>query len=169
MKEMYAASGINSSLSETTEGRSILFILEALRGLFDAHFDSGWFLNILEKMSFSTSVLRDIRVMIHLTSINVGDLPKLEAGVEGLEEFIGFIHRYVQPVLRDELGVSGFGPRAADSSDNTTEVIKGFFLYTFPHNLDRLADLHSQLAPLVRTMRGTEGPAIPYQSARAVQ
>jgi hypothetical protein len=45
-------------------------------------------------------------------------------------------------------------------------VIKGFFLYTFPHNLERLADLHSQLAPLVRTMRG---PSIPYQSARAVQ
>jgi hypothetical protein len=166
MKELYAASGINSSLSETAEGRSVLFILEALRGLFDAHFDSGWFLNILEKMSFSASVLRDIRVMIHLTSINDGDLPKLEAGVDGLEEFIGFIHHYVQPVLRDELGISGFGPRAADSSDATTEVIKGFFLYTFPHNLERLADLHSQLAPLVRTMRG---PSIPYQSARAVQ
>ena len=46
---------------------------------------------------------------------------------------------------------------------------KGFFLYTFPHNLERLTKLHAQLVPLIRTLRGSR-PNIPvYPSVRAVQ
>jgi len=169
MKELYARSGINSSLSESINGRSILFVLEALKGLFDAHFDNGWLLNILDKLSFSPSVLRDIRIMIHLSSINDGDLSKLEAGLEGLEEYITFTHRCVLPVLREELGISGFYRFSSGSPDETTAVLKGFFLYTFPHNLERLTDLYTQLVPLVAALKGSELNTRVYPRIRAVQ
>ena len=110
-------------------------------------------------------------MMVQLTSIHDGDLSKLEAGVESLEEFISFIHRCVQPVLRDELGVSGFTRCAADTDNTTNAVLKEFFIYTFPHNLERLVDLHSQLVPLVKNLRESPVPGTGpmYMPARAVQ
>lgn len=168
MENRYPDSGINVSFPEIKEERTILFLLEALCGLFEAHFDSGWFLNILDRMSFSPSVMRDIRVMIHLTSIDNGDLPKLEAGTEGLKEFLEFAHRSILPVLRDQLGISGFSTRAAGPADATTDVLKGFFLYTFPHNLRRLSELYMQLEPLVDGLRRPPVSVPGVHSARAV-
>ena len=167
MENTYTGSGMNVSFSETREERTILFLLEAICGLFEAHFDSGWFLNILDRMSFSPSVMRDIRVMIHLASIDEGDIPKLEAGADGLKEFLEFAHRSVLPVLRDQLGISGFSTLAAGPADATTNVLKGFFFYTFPHNLRRLSDLYSQLEPLVEGLRGPAVTIPGEPSARA--
>lgn len=169
MREYYHSTGINAALTYTPEGRNTLFILDAMNDLFEAHFDNGWFLNILEKMSFSSVSLREIRDMIRLKEIYETDLPKLDNGIDSLREFLDFVTKYVRPILREELGVSGFrkgGPGTLPRSTN--EVVKEFFLYTFPHNLARLKDLHAQLAPMIYLLKGVGTHAEPaLQSLRA--
>jgi fido (protein-threonine AMPylation protein) len=51
----------------------------------------------------------------------------------------------VLPVLREELGLSGFERFTHAGDDRTVRVVKGFFAYTFPSNLDKLADLTARL------------------------
>ncbi len=145
-------------MSENEETQRVLFLIEAVRSLFYNHFDKGWFLNLLEKMSFPSSVLRQIRQMIQLRELYERDAPVLETGVEALEEFISFARHSIQPVLRDELGMSGFSQEPNSRSDSGSSVIRGFFLYAFPHNLDRLEDLTSQLKPLVRKLSADMPP-----------
>jgi hypothetical protein len=148
---------MNAALTDTPEGRRTLFILEAMGGLFEAHFDNGWFLNILEKMSFSSVSLREIRTMISLKEIYETDIIKLENGIDSLREFIGFVEKYVQPILREELGISGFRRGNGTALKSTNDVVKEFFLYTFPHNLARLNDLYGQLAPMIYMLKGLGG------------
>lgn len=107
--------------------------------------------------------------MLQLKEIYVNDLPQIENGIESLEQFIVFVERYVQPVLRDELGVSGFRSRGAASGEGTENVVRGFFLYTFPHNMARLSDLHSQLKPLLPHLRREALDASSYTPLSAAQ
>ena len=153
-----SSSGILPQVTENEDTQRILFLIEALRTLFYNHFDKGWFLNLLEKMSFSSSVLRQIRQMIQLHDLYERDTHILEAGVEALEEFVHFARVSIQPVIRDELGVSGFSCEQSNITDSGSAVIRGFFVYAFPHNLDRLEDLTLQLKPLVRKLSSEMPP-----------
>lgn len=153
-----SSSGILPQVTENEETQRILFLIEALRTLFYNHFDKGWFLNLLEKMSFPSSVVRQIRQMIQLHELYERDTHILETGVEALEEFIHFARISIQPVLRDELGVSGFSCEQSNLVDSGSAVIRGFFVYAFPHNLDRLEDLTLQLKPLVRKLSSAMPP-----------
>ncbi|HKK66097.1 MAG TPA: hypothetical protein VJ967_09600 [Clostridia bacterium] len=153
--------GFMARLIENDETRQILFLIEAVGSLFDNNFDKGWFLNLLEKMSFSSSVLREIRQMLQLETLYERDIYTLDSGVTGLEEFIVFARRYLQPVLRDELGVSGFSQVCPETIDQSSTVVKGFFIYAFPYNLDRLEGLLRQLKPLVDNLQ-TEGRQLSY-------
>lgn len=153
-----SSSGILPQVTENEDTQRILFLIEALRTLFYNHFDKGWFLNLLEKMAFPSSVLRQIRQMIQLHDLYERDTHILEAGVEALEEFVHFARISIQPVLRDELGVSGFSCEQNNFADSGSSVIRGFFVYAFPHNLDRLEDLTLQLKPLVRKLSSQMPP-----------
>ena len=148
--------GFMARLIENDETRQILFLIEAVGSLFDNNFDKGWFLNLLEKMSFSSSVLREIRQMLQLETLYERDIYTLDSGVTGLEEFIVFARRYLQPVLRDELGVSGFSQESPETTDQSSAVVKGFFIYAFPYNLDRLEGLVGQLKPLVGNLQAED-------------
>ncbi len=163
---MQNSTGIMSNLSESNEAGRILFLIEAVGTIFDNNFDKGWFLNLLDKMSFPSSVLREIRQMAMLRTLYEQDFPVLEAGVMGLEEFIAFARRYIQPVIRDELGVSGFTHTTHDSGDPGTDVIKGFFVYAFPYNLDRLEDYTKQLKPLVQRLCNRQSAPSAYVSVQ---
>jgi hypothetical protein len=153
--------GFIARVVENDATRQILFLIEAVGTLFDNSFDKGWFLNLLDKMSFPSSVLREIRQMLQLERLYERDIYTLESGVTGLEEFIVFARRYLQPVLRDELGVSGFSRESPDSTDQSSAVVKGFFIYAFPHNLDRIEGLMKQLKPLVEELQ-TEDRRVNY-------
>ncbi|MFO7730181.1 MAG: hypothetical protein R6V86_05400 [Spirochaetia bacterium] len=148
--------GFIAQVVENEDTRRILFLIEAVENLFDNSFDKGWFLNLLDKMSFPSSVLREIRQMLQLERLYERDIYTLESGVTGLEEFIVFARRYLQPVLRDELGVSGFSQESTDSSDQSSAVVKGFFIYAFPYNLDRLESFVRQLKPLVGNLQAED-------------
>ena len=167
--QTHGGSGILSQVTANEDTQRILFLIEAVRTLFYNHFDKGWFLNLLEKMSFPSSVLRQIRQMVQLHDLFERDTHILESGVEALEEFISFSRYSIQPVLRDELGMSGFSPDQSGRSDASSSVIRGFFIYAFPHNLDRLEDLTSQLKPLVRKLSSEMPPIYPssYTACRS--
>ena len=148
--------GFMARVVENDETRRVLFLLEAVGTLFDNNFDKGWFLNLLDKMSFPSSVLREIRQMLQLETLYEGDIYTLDSGVTGLEEFIAFARRYLQPVLRDELGVSGFSQESPETTDQSSAVVKGFFIYAFPYNLDRLEGFVRQLKPLVGNLQAED-------------
>lgn len=142
-------SGLMPRVAENEDTRRILFLIEAIRGIFNNNLDKGWFLNLLDKMSFPSSSLREIRQMIQLEALYERDTYLLESGVAALEEFIAFAQRSLQPILRDELGVSGFSQDDTTAADQSSVIVKGFFIYAFPYNLNRLADFTNRLKPLV--------------------
>lgn len=128
--------------------RYALDIIEALRDLYLRHFDNGWFTTILERHSFERRHLNDIYRLLELRSLSPTDYFKLRDGIRALTEFITFNRRCIMPVLRDELGLSGFATSVKNSrgkEDNTTRVVKSFFVYTFPSNLEQLAELTDHL------------------------
>ncbi|MFP4492013.1 MAG: hypothetical protein ACLFNZ_11100 [Spirochaetaceae bacterium] len=124
---------------------SILNCIDEIRGIFRNHFESGWFLTVLERMSFNTIYLNDIRRLTELQSIYPSDYYHIRTGTIALEEFTRFSRRYLLPVLRDQLGISGFTRWSNPDQDRTTIVVKEFFAAAFPHNLRRLAELTAHL------------------------
>ncbi len=136
---------------------AILNDIDEIRGLFTGHFQSGWFLMVLERMSFNTIYLNDIRQLMELQSIYPSDFYRIKTGIVALEEFIAFSRRYVLPVLRDQLGISGFSRRRNPDRDRTTQVVKELFASTFPQNLQRLTELSNDLADHLELMAQEEG------------
>jgi hypothetical protein len=146
---MYAAhhSHTDTAASETlVTRRYALDLIEAIKELYLRHFDNGWFTSILERHAFNRLYLHDIRRLIELTSLYPGDYYRIRDGVRALTEFVYFCRRCILPVLRDELGLSGFAQAGGSGGDGTDRVVKGFFLYTFPANLEQLAQLTDRLA-----------------------
>lgn len=147
--------------TQESTASSILTVIDEIRGLFRNHFESGWFLIILERMSFNSVYLNDIRNLIELQSIYPADFYQIKTGAVAVEEFVTFARRYVLPVLRDELGISGFTRHSVGDRDRTTQVVKEFFASTFPHNVQKLADLSEELSRLVDVMAAEERLAGP--------
>jgi hypothetical protein len=134
----------------------ILELIDDIRGLFRRHFQSGYFYTVLERMRFNPVYLNDIERLIKQQSIYPGDYYLLKTGVTALQEFVGFARRYIQPVIREELGISGFGVQSNRSRDRTAKVVKELFAATFPHNLHTLTELTAQLHFQVERMAEEE-------------
>jgi len=84
---MYAEEQMTESYTESPAS-TILNLIDEIRGLYKNHFESGWFLTILERMSFNGVYLNDIRRLIELQSIYPADFYLLKTGTAALEEFI---------------------------------------------------------------------------------
>ncbi|MCF7928076.1 MAG: hypothetical protein K9L68_03805 [Spirochaetales bacterium] len=126
--------------------------LTRVRELFRIYFDNSWFVGILERMSFNSLTLHEIRRMLEMRSSYVTDSYRLLTGVRALEELVAFTRRYVLPVIRDELGVSGFTRHKNRSQDPITQVVKGLFSATFPANLMHLEELTTELTEMTRPL-----------------
>ena len=138
-------------MSESTAS-SLLSAIDELRGLFNGHFQSGWFLTVLERLSFNSIYLNDIRQLADLRSIYPSDYYRVKTGAVAVGEFVRFCRRYVQPVLRDQLGISGFSRRSEYDTDRTTQVVKALFASTFAQNLGRLSELAHLLDELIENL-----------------
>jgi hypothetical protein len=143
-------------MSESTASK-LLSAIDELRGLFTGHFQSGWFLTVLERLSFNTIYLNDIRQLAELRSIYPSDYYRVKTGAVAIEEFVRFCRRYVQPVLRDQLGISGFSRHSEYDNDRTTQVVKALFASTFAQNIERLSELSGMLDELIETLAEEEG------------
>lgn len=118
--------------------RDLRILLDTTHDHFLLHFDNGWLLEILDRRSFSPASLREIREMNSYSANLYDHMGDIWSAVRSLEEFVRFCNRCVAPVLRDELGVSGLTRYRKGSRSDETEVLKGFYAYTFPANLFKL-------------------------------
>ncbi|MBI9101003.1 MAG: hypothetical protein JEY99_01210 [Spirochaetales bacterium] len=120
--------------------------LEEFKDVFENNFDTGWFNSVLDKTAFDASALRDLRLMAAHPDVSLEDLSTIHNGLESLAFFLDFTKRYIQPFLRDLMGVSGFRPAFVNNEEaRTIKAMKSMFIYTFPHNLERLEKVYSEL------------------------
>lgn len=123
--------------------------LEALRDHFDRHFDRGWLAMVIDDLPIESSVVRQIRELLALPVVYTDDLPEIRFGIDTLRVFVAELRRHLLPVLRDRLGVSGFGGlRSPGGTDD--RVHRQFLCMTFPHNLRRLEELVCDLEEAAR-------------------
>ena len=123
-------------------------LISELRDLYLGHFDNYWFVSLLERNAFDSSRLRYIHNMLEIQSVYSTEESVFADGIEAVEELILTSKRYLLPELRDKLKISGFYSDNGESKND--KVMRTMFSYTFPHNLQRLEELISELKTIIK-------------------
>jgi hypothetical protein len=127
---------------------TLLPLIRKIRRVFEDHFDRTWFAIIIDGLPIDFRTIRMIRELVGLESIHVGDEWFIYQAVVELSRFILLIRKFLLPVLKERLGVSGLIPDRI-VRDRYQYILRRFVAYTFPYNLERLealtADLRDQL------------------------
>jgi hypothetical protein len=123
---------------------TLLPVIRKIRRVFEDHFDRTWFSIIIDGLPIDFRTVRMIRELVALQSIHVGDEWFIYQGAVELTRFVLLIRRFLLPVLKERLGVSGLVPHRI-VRDRTQYILRRFVAYTFPYNLDRLEALTSEL------------------------
>lgn len=124
--------------------RELVNIIEDIRHVFNTYFDRTWFAIVIDDLPLAGRTIREIRNLVSLHYFHPGDELQMREGIYELENFISCIRQFLLPVIRDKMGVSGF-PHKRKELDKHQFILRQFVLYTFPHNLNRLAELTEEL------------------------
>jgi hypothetical protein len=122
----------------------LLPLIRKIRRVFEDHFDRTWFAIIIDGLPIDFRTVRMIRELVALQSIHVGDEWFIYQAVVELSRFSLLIRKFLLPVLKERLGVSGLIPHRI-VRDRTQYILRRFVAYTFPYNLERLEALTGQL------------------------
>ena len=123
---------------------TLLPLIRKIRRVFEDHFDRTWFAIIIDGLPIDFRTIRIIRELVGLQSIHVGDEWFIYQAVVELSRFSLLIRKFLLPVLKERLGVSGLMPHRV-VRDRTQYILRRFVAYTFPYNLERLEALTGQL------------------------
>jgi hypothetical protein len=123
---------------------SLLPVIRRLRQVFEDHFDRTWFSIVIDGLPIDARTIRTIRGLVALESVHLGDEWFIRQGVEELERFVRLVRRFLLPALKERMGVSGLVPERM-VRDRTQYILRRLVVYTFPHNLQRLAELTGEL------------------------
>ena len=123
---------------------TLLPLICKIRRVFEDHFDRTWFAIIIDGLPIDFRTIRIIRELVGLQSIHVGDEWFIYQAVVELSRFSLLIRKFLLPVLKERLGVSGLMPHRV-VRDRTQYILRRFVAYTFPYNLERLEALTGQL------------------------
>ncbi|MBN2553146.1 MAG: hypothetical protein JXB06_10270 [Spirochaetales bacterium] len=123
---------------------TLLPLIRKIRRVFEDHFDRTWFAIIIDGLPIDFRTIRMIRELVGLQSIHVGDEWFIYQAVVELSRFSLLIRKFLLPVLKERLGVSGLMPHRV-VRDRTQYILRRFVAYTFPYNLERLEGLTGQL------------------------
>ncbi|MCK5008438.1 MAG: hypothetical protein KAR73_13695 [Spirochaetales bacterium] len=123
---------------------TLLPVIRKIRQVFEDHFDRTWFSIIIDGLPFDFRTIRIIRELATLQSIHVGDEWFIYQAVVELSRFILLIRKFLLPVLKERLGVSGLLPHKI-VRDRSQYILRRFVAYTFPYNLERLEALTVEL------------------------
>jgi hypothetical protein len=123
---------------------TLLPVIRKIRQVFEDHFDRTWFSIIIDGLPFDFRTIRIIRELATLQSIHVGDEWFIYKAVVELSRFILLIRKFLLPVLKERLGVSGLLPHKI-VRDRSQYILRRFVAYTFPYNLERLEALTAEL------------------------
>lgn len=138
---------------------TLLPLIRKIRQVFEDHFDRTWFAIIIDGLPIDFRTIRMIRELVGLQSIHVGDEWFIYQAVVELSRFSLLIRKFLLPVLKERLGVSGLIPHRI-VRDRTQYILRRFVAYTFPFNLDRLETLTAELrTQLLDTFPTLEPPA----------
>jgi hypothetical protein len=122
----------------------ILPLIRKIRQVFEDHFDRTWFAIIIDGLPIDFRTIRIIRELVGLQSIHVGDQWFINQAATELNRFSLLIRKFLLPVLKERLGVSGLIPDRI-VRDRYQYILRRFVAYTFPHNLERLEALTAEL------------------------
>jgi hypothetical protein len=122
----------------------ILPVIRKIRRVFEDHFDRTWFAIIIDGLPIDFRTVRMIRELVGLESIHVGDQWFIYQAVVELSRFSLLIRKFLLPVLKERLGVSGLMPDRI-IRDRYQYILRRFVAYTFPYNLERLEALTAEL------------------------
>jgi hypothetical protein len=122
----------------------ILPLIRKIRQVFEDHFDRTWFAIIIDGLPIDFRTIRMIRELVGLQSIHVGDQWFIYQAVVELSRFSLLIRKFLLPVLKERLGVSGLMPDRI-VRDRYQYILRRFVAYTFPYNLERLEALTAEL------------------------
>ncbi len=129
---------------EYTHESEILGIIGELREVFENHFDRTWFSLIIDDMPIDFRTVRDIRLLLSLTSLYPGEERLIYQGIVELETFHQTVKRFLLPVLKERLGISWLLPHRR-VRDAEQYILRKFVAFTFPYNLERLRRLTQKL------------------------
>jgi hypothetical protein len=122
----------------------LLPLIRKIRQVFEDHFDRTWFSIIIDGLPIDFRTIRMIRELVALQSIHVGDEWFIYQAVVELSRFSLLIRKFLLPVLKERLGVSGLIPHRI-VRDRSQYILRRFVAYTFPFNLERLETLTTEL------------------------
>ncbi len=122
----------------------LLPLIRKIRRVFEDHFDRTWFAIIIDGLPIDFRTVRMIRELVGLQSIHVGDEWFIYQAVVELSRFSLLIRKFLLPVLKERLGVSGLIPHRI-VRDRSQYILRRFVAYTFPYNLERLEALTAEL------------------------
>jgi len=135
----------------------LLPLIRKIRRVFEDHFDRTWFAIIIDGLPIDFRTIRMIRELVGLQSIHVGDEWFIYQAATELSRFSLLIRKFLLPVLKERLGVSGLIPHRI-VRDRYQYILRRFVAYTFPYNLERLEALTTELrAHLLSTFPELEG------------
>jgi len=123
---------------------TLLPVIRKIRQVFEDHFDRTWFSIIIDGLPIDFRTIRIIRELVTLQSVHVGDEWFIYQAVVELSRFILLIRKFLLPVLKERLGVSGLLPHKI-VRDRSQYILRRFVAYTFPYNLERLEALAAEL------------------------
>ena len=123
---------------------SLLPVIRRIRQVFEDHFDRTWFSIVIDGLPIDFKTIRVIRGLVALESVHAGDEGFIYEAVEELNRFVVLVRKYLLPVLKERLGVSGLVPDRM-VRDRTQFILRRLVAYTFPFNLQRLAELNQDL------------------------
>ena len=127
------------------EKRATLSLLvKELLQLLEFYFKQNWFLLLLEDLPGKRLELHEISGLLSFPEISIHDVQKIQDIINLLDHFVHSIKRYLLPVLREKLRISGLSPEKRLKSKE--ELLRnGLIASVFPDNLKRLSCISEQI------------------------
>jgi hypothetical protein len=130
---------------------TLLSAIAATREHFNKHFDRGWLAMTIDDLPVDFATLRQIRELLRVREIYPEDIDSLRHGARQLRMFAADLRRFLLPVLKERLGVSGLLP-ARPRMEPSERVHRQLLYLSFPHNLTRLEELAEDLLAILPTL-----------------
>ena len=89
---------------------ALIPLIRRIRRVFEDHFDRTWFGIIIDGLPIDTRTVRMIRELVSLESIHLGDEWFIYQAMLELNRFVLLVRKFLLPVLKERLGVSGLVP-----------------------------------------------------------
>jgi hypothetical protein len=123
---------------------TLTLLVNELLDLLHFYFSQNWFLLLLEDIPGNGSDIHELCELISHKKISLDDTQQLEYIILLLDHFIRLIRRFLLPVLREKLRISGLLPEK-QLKDKDERIKHGFIASVFPDNLERITHITRQI------------------------